>query len=80
MSGDGIFKLILVKELFCCRGKKIFAGLQEGATAFPASPYLIPVIVAVLKECHENEHFSSLSNFLNMDSLKRVAIKVGNRD
>merc|ERR1712117_262233 len=39
--------IAVLKEIY--RGKKIFAGLQEGATAFPASPYLIPVIVAVLK-------------------------------
>ena len=49
MSGDGIFKLNFLDELFCCRGKKIFAGLQEGATAFPASPYLIPITVALIK-------------------------------
>jgi len=39
--------IAVLKEIY--RGKKIFAGLQEGATAFPASPYLIPIIVAVLK-------------------------------
>lgn len=36
-----------VKEVY--RAKKIFGGLADGSRAFPASPYLVPVAVAVLK-------------------------------
>ena len=55
--GDFFYKLVkvqpiyvvicVIKEVF--RAKKIFAGLQDGKAAYPNSPYLIPVTVAVIK-------------------------------
>ena len=55
--GDFFYKLVkskpfylpicVIKEIF--RAKKIFAGLQDGQNAYPNSPYLIPVTVAVIK-------------------------------
>ncbi len=55
--GDFFYKLVTaqpvyvvictLKEIF--RAKKIYAGLQDGQSAYPNSPYFIPVIVAVIK-------------------------------
>ncbi len=55
--GDLFYQLVTVKAIYvpiCVikeiyRAKKIFAGLVDGRAAVPASPYLVPVIVAVLK-------------------------------